>query len=158
MPAKTFEGRLILLLFAVTWLSAVADDRPPTQMSAEEINAEIIRLQRDVEALRRSPDAPSDWRRSIGLEDKLKEINEKHWKEQGDLRFQLLQLPMSDSAQKWEKRVQILSDRLQALQAENHSRMEQAGRREARQLHNDLKKLAPPSTPELRQLAFDVLS
>jgi phosphate transport system substrate-binding protein len=151
----------LLLITAVGPGAALAqqpDDSQLSRLSAEQLEAEIKRLHGEIEALRRSPAAPAEWKYRLQLEAQLAQMRQQRHGEQAPLQEKLNEVSKLRSVQAWSEQIAQLEKRLQAVHVADHALFRSAGRHLFQARHAELAKAAPAQTPKLRELGLVVLN
>lgn len=154
--------RLALIAALSLWIAPPAraqePQKPATPSTEKERQAEIERLRKELESVRKSPDAPAEWKEIVSIEDKLMRANNEKAKEERPLRDRMQKLNQSPAATEWHEKVNAVTKQLG-----NQYDAMYAGRLGiARQLfearQKELAKIAPADVPQARGLGLDPLT
>jgi len=156
MPRLTFVMSFVLAVAVIS--PTPGQDRQPSTLSAEEVKAEIRRVEGEIAKLRQSPEAPAAWKEIRVIESQLKALRESRAKEQEPLQAKLSELAGTREVQVWDDRLYELTRRLRSLNLEDYKLTQDAGRRLFQSRHDELARLAPAETPRLHELRLDVLT
>ena len=126
--------------------------------SAEQVQAEIKRLGIEIDNLRRSPQAPREWKQRQEIAAALAAMHEKRRQEQAPLQAKYEELSQSQPVRGREEEISQQERRLRALKDLDYQQTREAGRQLFQARHAELARIAPAQTPQLRQLGLDVLS
>lgn len=129
----------------------------PKSMSPRELRSEVERLTQEIEAMRRSADAPVEWKEYIALQDKLKALATERQTADQPVRDRLYRLEMSRAAKRWSEAMSPLQARLWAVRNADHKNLTEGAKSLFDARHQELAKLAPAATPQARALGFTVL-
>src|SRR5438046_679733 len=97
-----FVASAALSLLILFQLQSTAEEPLPSKMSYSELEGEIKRLEREIEALRNSPDAPESWKRLVALEAEFKTKQE-------DFFAKIGKLSNTAESREWEQRISSLN-------------------------------------------------
>lgn len=145
---------MVLALFVGLEQSANAQEEQlpkPESLSTEQLQNEIIRVRKEVEQHRNSPNAPAEWKERLKLEAAIEASQFKTPEEANLLQTRIGELSSTDAVREWENQIYWLERRRNELQAHAGVRLFQAR-------HAELAKHAPTTTPQLQALGFDLLN
>jgi hypothetical protein len=120
--------------------------QPVNSLSPAQANSEIRRLNKEIEKLRNSSDAPEGWKELQTAQAKIEE-----------LRFRTFELSQSPQVYQWQQRIDKLQQELDEIAAADHRLTVDDGARLFHARHAELSKQVP-NTPKLHGLGFDVLN
>jgi len=161
MP-RTFVACSLVLLLAMSGGAAPAQQRNESvqaaPLSAEQVQAEINRLETEINSLRRSPAAPAEWKQREKIAAELAAMRERRRQEQAPVLAKIDELNQSQPVREWQEQISEREDRLRALNAMDYEMTREAGRQLFQARHAELARVAPTQTPQLRRLGLDLLS
>jgi ABC-type phosphate transport system substrate-binding protein len=120
--------------------------QPVNSLSPAQANSEIRRLNKEIEKLRNSSDAPEGWKELQTAQAKIEE-----------LRFRTFELSQSPQVYQWQQRIDKLQQELDEIAAADHRLTVDDGARLFHARHAELSKQLP-NTPKLHGLGFNVLN
>lgn len=126
-------------------------------MSSRELRAEVERLTLEIEALRRSDDAPAEWKEYLALEDKFGLLARERQTEDQPDRDRMARLSKSAEVKRWRETIRALDTRRWALRNRDFDLLTKAAGEQFNARHGALPKLAPGDTPQARALALTAL-
>jgi phosphate transport system substrate-binding protein len=126
-------------------------------MSARELRAEVERLTLEIEALRRSEEAPAEWQEYVALVDRSTLLAKARQKEDQPLRDRMKRLSETGEVKKRAREIGALETRLWALRNKDFEHLTRAAGERFAARHGELPKLTPADTPQARALALTVL-
>lgn len=126
-------------------------------MSARDLRAEVERLTLEMEALRRSEDAPAEWKEYLALDDKFRLLARDRQTEDQPDRDRMSRLSKSAEVKRWGDRIRALDTRRWALRNRDFDLLSKAAGEQFDARHNALPKLASGDTPRARALGLTVL-
>ena len=157
MPRSCRATSLFILVVATgTTLAQQEAQRPPTR-SANELRRDISKVEQEIAALIRSPEAPPAWQELQKLEGQLTAMKELRQREQEPLNKRVSELRGTGPVAEWESRIEKLHKQANELRQEDFRQAKEAGRRLFQERHAALAKTSPTQTPQLRALGLSVL-
>jgi phosphate transport system substrate-binding protein len=130
----------------------------PTTLSADDLHAEIARLEKETTQLRSSADAPVEWKESLRVDAQIRQVENTQRATVESLQRWLQELYSVPACQTWAQHIFGLERRLADLQMEDYRRIHDTGREVYTARYKALERWAVAAPPRARQLGFDVLS
>jgi ABC-type phosphate transport system substrate-binding protein len=127
-------------------------------MSPSELRTEVERLTQEIETMRRSDNAPVEWKEYIALEDKFNALAMERRKADQEFRDNMSRLAKSRAVEQWREAINRLQDRIRALQDTDFKQLTKNASALFDARHKELEKLAPATTPKATAMGLTVLN